>query len=146
MERSKSIGFQIRTLANQIRRTLDEEKTCEEKKELTGMQGWIIGYIYDHAMTQDVFQRDIEKEFDIRRSTATAILQLLEKNGYILREPVAYDARLKKLILTPKAIDHHVTIMSRVRKIETKLSAGLSEGEKQLFLEIVEKIKANLGP
>ena len=36
-----------------------------------------------------MFQRDVEAEFNIRRSTATGILQLMEKNGFLLREPVA---------------------------------------------------------
>ena len=30
-------------------------------------------------MNKDIYQKDIEKEFKIRRSTASGILQLLEK-------------------------------------------------------------------
>ena len=32
-----------------------------------------------------VFQRDIEREFSITRSTVTNILQLMERKGYIQR-------------------------------------------------------------
>ena len=46
----------------------------------------------------------IEKEFDITRSTASKNVDLLVENGYILREPVDYDARLKKLVLTEKSL------------------------------------------
>ena len=49
------------------------------------MQGWIIDYIYDRG-NDPVFQRDIEKEFTIRRSTATELLKLMEKNGLITRQ------------------------------------------------------------
>ena len=68
------------------------------------MQRWVIGYLSEHE-GKDVFQRDLEEEFSVRRSTATGILQLMEKNELITREPVSHDARLKKLVLTPKAIE-----------------------------------------
>ena len=64
------------------------------------MQGWIIGYLYQNR-DKEVFQRDIQEQFSIRRSTVTGILQLMEKNGLITRSSVERDARLKKLELTP---------------------------------------------
>lgn len=144
MDDKKSIGFQVRKLSNLIKRALDEERTQEECGEITGLQGWIIGYIYDHSKDSDVFQKDIEKAFNIRRSTATGILQLMEKNGYITREPVAHDARLKKLTLTQKAVDIHCKVMKRIDELENRLSKGLSEGEMLFFYEIMEKIRKNI--
>lgn len=144
MDDKKSIGFQVRKLSNLIKRALDEERTQEECGEITGLQGWIIGYIYDHSKDSDVFQKDIEKAFNIQRSTATGILQLMEKNGYITREPVAHDARLKKLTLTQKAVDIHCKVMKRIDELENRLSKGLSEGEMLFFYEIMEKIRKNI--
>ena len=57
-------------------------------------------------MKGDIYQKDVEKEFQIRRSTATGTLQILEKNGFIRREPVKQDARLKKLVPTDKAKEY----------------------------------------
>ena len=73
--------------------------------ETTGMQGWIIGFLHRNE-DRDMFQRDVEAEFNIRRSTATGILQLMEKTASSAGA-VAYDARLKKLVLTPKALAVH---------------------------------------
>jgi len=143
----KSIGLEVKTLCNMIKRELDDSKTEEEKiarQDLTGVQGWIVGYICGKSKEEDVFQKDIEKEFNIRRSTATGILQQLEKKGYIERVPVDHDARLKKLVLTPKAIEAHSFIMNRIKETESKLVNGLSEGEIIFFFEIMEKIKKNL--
>ena len=53
----------------------------------------------------DLRQKDFEQQFNIRRSTASNILALIEKNGLIQRESVPYDARLKKIVLTDKAIE-----------------------------------------
>src|SRR5690606_41099126 len=52
---------------------------------LTSMQGWIIGYLSKHK-EQPVFQRDLEKQFNIRRATASGLLQLMERNGLLRRE------------------------------------------------------------
>ena len=143
----KSIGLEIKMLSNMIKRSIDDGRTDEEReaiKEITGVQGWIIGYTFEKSKTQDVFQKDIEKAFNIRRSTATGILQLMEKKGYIQREQVQYDARLKKLTLTPKAIELHHVIMKRMTEVEDKLKSGLSEGEIMFFFEIMEKIRKNI--
>ena len=42
------------------------------------MQSWIIRFLYEHS-EEDIYQRDIEAEFSIARSTATGILKLMEK-------------------------------------------------------------------
>ena len=66
---------------------------------VTPMHDWIMSYLYWHK-NEAVYQRDIEREFSITRSTVTNILQLMERKGYIERQSVPQDARLKRLILT----------------------------------------------
>ena len=100
--RNNEIGFEIKALNNLIKRRVEMSETKEEVEHLTGVHGFVIGYISDHD-DEDIFQRDIEEKFEIRRSTATGIINLMEKNGLIIREKVDYDARLKKLVLTDKA-------------------------------------------
>lgn len=143
MIHKQMIGFEVKSLNNMIRRSIDLT-TLNDMEGLTEMQGWIIGYIYHHVDSQETFQRDLEKEFKIRRSTATGILQLMEKNGLITREPVEYDARLKRLSLTPKAVKIHEKVERRVEETEKKLRNGLSDEEITQFFFIVDKIKRNL--
>ena len=50
------------------------------------------------------FQKDIEQRFAVGRSTVTNLIQLMEKKGFVKRESVKQDARLKKVILTEKGI------------------------------------------
>jgi len=142
MEPPRGIGFEIKSLSNLIKRCLFESN--EQMDGITGMQGWIIGYVYDHGKRQDIFQRDIENVFKIRRSTATGILQLMEKSGLITREQVESDARLKKLVLTSKAVTIHENIMKRIEEMERKLRSGLTEEEIASFLTIIHKIKKNI--
>ena len=103
MERRLTVGFKVRTLSVAIKRAFEASKS-RSGFECTGTHGWVIGYLYDNR-DRDVFQRDIEKQFSVRRPTMTEILKLMEKNGLITRQSVSYDARLKKIVLTNKGIE-----------------------------------------
>lgn len=143
MEHRDEIGFQIRTLSNLIKRQVDQIVFQGQEKPATGMHGWVIGYLYENR-DKDVFQRDLQEQFSIRRSTVTGILQLMEKNGLIIRTSVDEDARLKKITLTPKAIEMHEQVGRGIRAVENKISAGLTPEERKTFVELCEKIRANI--
>lgn len=142
MKRVETIGFEIKTISNLIKRKINESPF--EFDDLTGMQGWILKYVHIQSQYGNVFQKDIEKEFKIRRSTATGILQLLEKNSYITRESVVEDARLKKIVLTEKAIRAQEELTKRVEKLDNLIERGLTDEELEIFFKIAKKIKKNL--
>ena len=143
MKMTRSIGFEVKSISNLIKRNLAEEFAKRDMHDLTGMQGWILKFIYTNS-NRDIFQKDIEKEFRIRRSTATGMLKLLEKNGYIKREAVESDARLKKLVLTEKAIIGLEKLENVIMEFDKHLHEGISEEEKDIFFAIVDKVKKNL--
>jgi DNA-binding MarR family transcriptional regulator len=140
--RKDAIGYEIKTLSNLIRRRIDSASVFSE--EVTGMQGWIIGYVYRNQQKRDIFQKDIEAEFLIRRSTATGILQLMEKNDMIIRVPVEYDARLKKIVLTSKAVAVHQAVVKELDHLEEQLALGLTKEELDSFFTIIRKMKKNV--
>lgn len=143
MNQHKHIGFEIRTLSNLIKRQFDQSSNKKEIDNLTGTNGWVIGYLANNQH-RDIFQKDLELEFSIRRSTASKILQLMEKKGFIKREAVEYDARLKKLVLTEKALEVHAIAEQGINQLEEKISKGLTNEEIETFFKIAEKIKKNL--
>ena len=96
-----------------------------------------------HILSHKLKKR-MEKAFDMSRSTTTGILQLMEKNGLILRESVASDARLKSLIPTEKAVDLDAQIGRSLCQSEQRLTAGLTAEQLAQFLETVERMSANL--
>lgn len=144
MERKVCLGFQLRTVSNLCRRAIDNAVSERNMERLTGMQGRVICYLYHHQ-NEPVFQRDLENEFSIRRSTATAILQTMEKHGLLVRAPVSDDARLKRLMLTEKAMRQHEFLEQEIDRVEARMLKGIDAREKQAFLETIQKIKANLG-
>lgn len=143
MEYREDIGFQIRTLSHLVKRTVEQVAFAEQDDHPTGVQGWILGYLYENQ-GREIFQRDIQEHFSIRRSTVTGILQLMERNGLITRSSVERDARLKKLELTPRGVELHERVERSIRQVEDRLSQCLTPEEKATFLTICEKIRAHL--
>jgi MarR family transcriptional regulator, repressor for mepA len=125
-----------------ITRKIDETILRCNGGQVTIMQMWIIGFL-DMNEGKEIFQKDIEAEFNIRRSTATGILQLMEKNGFITRQPVGRDARLKKVVLTPQAKDLALRVKQRMQHADAELAKGLSQEELDTFFAIIDKIKKN---
>lgn len=139
----RKIGFEIGHCSRIIRRYIDTGIMINPDDEMTGTHGRAIGYFYKNRH-RDIFQKDFEKEFDIRRSTASNILALMEKNGLITREGVPQDARLKKILLTEKAVDLHREIESFFQKMEKDISYGIEKEELEAFFTTMDKIKNNI--
>lgn len=138
------LGFQLKFINNLIRRRMDVRFSEQGLGELSGMQGPMVGYIYDNCKKQDIFQKDIEKVFNIRRSTATVMLQNLELKGFITRQSVEQDARLKKIMVTEKAEQYSLRIREQINEFHRELEQGITEEEKEVFSRILDKIQQNL--
>ena len=139
----KKIGAEIRVLANLIGRNFNEINSGDECYDLTGPQSLILAYLYKHQ-NDDVFQKDIELEFNIRRSSATGVLKCLEAHDFIRRETINRDARLKKIILTPKALEFKDTLEKYIQEMEHTLTKNLEPEEINEFIRIIGKMKRNL--
>ena len=68
----------------------------------------------------------------------------MEKKGLIKREVVLEDARLKKLILTNKAIELNDKVIQSLDEYDNKLLEGFSDDEVKQLLNFLERIKNNL--
>jgi DNA-binding MarR family transcriptional regulator len=141
--KEKSAGFQLRRLNNQIKRCMDTSDVKKQLDSITGTNGWIICYLADHS-EEDVFQRDLEKRFGITRSTASKVLSLMERKGLIERRSVAGDARLKKIVLTQKAVDLNEMLRRDARRFERQLTEGFTEEELRTLLSYLERMQNNL--
>ena len=143
MGTKKAVGPQIHMLDHMITKNLMYRVKAAGIDELTLMHGWIIRYLYENR-ERDIFQKDIEKTFSIGRSTVTNIIQILEKKGYVRREFVEHDARLKKVMLTEKGAKSHEGIETLVTKLDAELEEGISQEELALFFQVTEKIRENV--
>ena len=136
---TRSAARYVSKLSNQLRRKLD---MLSSRKEFSGSQGRTLHFLL--AQTQDVFQKDIEEEYGIRPSTATELLKQMEKNGLVVREPVAYDNQQKKIVLTDKALIYRQQVIEDLTELEKKLVKDISEADLEIFFQVIEKMMDNL--
>ena len=138
------IGYRIKTLSNLMKRNMDKHFGPQHDRA-TMMQTWIIGFVQlRDSEGKDTFQKDIEEEFSINRSTTSEMLTLMSKRKLIKRVPVDYDGRLKKIVLTQKSLEIHEWINQTMIQLHEKLTNGLSSEEIEIFMDITDKMIRNL--
>lgn len=142
-KRSESIGHEIKAVNHILQRKLLAAASDAGVDKITIMHGWIIGYLCNHA-NSDVFQKDLEAEFAISRSTVTNILKLMEKKGYIERISVESDARLKKIIVTEKGIGINNILEKTIEENEKRVVSIFTDDERQTFLCLIDKLRKGL--
>lgn len=142
----RGIGVRLRMLNNSVRRYID--RYAEGKKALDSLScsnGWIIGYVCEmNSCGKDVYQRDLENNFGITRSTASKVLGLMEKKGLIERVSVSHDARLKRIVPTEKSIEIGRFIRNDNEKLELQLKKGFSPQELEQLYGYLERIQNNI--
>lgn len=74
--KNDKLGLRIYFLTKLIQEKIQDDTKDDE---FTGTQGRVLHYLLGQKDDCDIFQKDIEFEFHIKRSTATELLQALEK-------------------------------------------------------------------
>lgn len=112
---------------------------------LSSIQSRMLGHLYfENQCGTKVFQRDLEEEFKIRKSSVTSVIQILEKKGLVRRCGVPGDARKKELVLTEQGIAVQETVLGRLDRVEALVEQALSEEERRLWFLCIRKIEAIL--
>ncbi len=138
-------GLELRSLNNLVRRYFEFASHRKEIETVTGNNGWIIRYLAENK-DKDVYQKDLEEQFTVTRSTASKVLRLMEQKGLIRRQAVSRDARLKKIVLTEKAWKIKELMREDAEKMEQSLVKGFTEEELHTLYSYLQRMKANLSP
>ena len=133
----KHVGRKINILSQKIKRRIGK---VSSEYGISSIQAKILGYIYSNIEKKDIFQKTIEEEFEIRKSSVTSVLTLMEKNGLIKRVSVSGDARLKKITLTDKGIEIHKSIYKEIENLENTISDTLTDKELDQFNEYLVRL------
>ena len=137
------IPAQMRRVNNLIFRKINQFQRENEVEDVTPMHEWILSYLFWHR-DEPVYQRDIEREFSITRSTVTNILQLMERKGYIERQSVPQDARLKRLVLTEKGACIREKTMQALHQTDEFVESLLTPEENAELLRLLNKLRKGL--
>ena len=120
------IPAQVRRVNNLIFRKINQFHRENNVDNVTPMHDWIMSYLYWHK-NDPVYQRDIEREFSITRSTVTNILQLMER-----------------LILTEEGGRVHEKTMLSLHQTDEFVAGLLTEEENAELLRLLNKLRKGL--
>ena len=124
------IPAQVRRVNNLIFRKINQFHRENNVDNVTPMHDWIMSYLYWHK-NEPVYQRDIERE-------------LMERKGYIERQSVPQDARLKRLILTEEGGRVHEKTMLSLHQTDEFVAGLLTEEENAELLRLLNKLRKGL--
>lgn len=136
------MGKLIHMLSHEMKRYHPIDKVVIE--DLTIMQKHILKYILLETMHRDLYQKDIEEEFQIRKSTVTGYVQLMEKNGFLTRESDKDDARKKRLVPTAKAEELRGLILEDIKRNEKMMVEGIKEEDVTICKQVLYHVLQNL--
>ncbi len=140
----RSVCMEIKGINNLVHQELNNAKGRPPHPG-TMMQKLFLGYLDAHR-DRDVYQKDLEATFHIRRSTASGILQIMVRDGLLVREPVEGDARLKRLVLTPIAQEQLSQMQQDLLRVENKATAALTKQELETLFTLLDKVRGSLAP
>ena len=135
----KLLCRKINKVSTKVKREITNLKKLHDIDELSGENGRVLGFIYHNK--EKVYQKDIEKEFGITRSTASNTISLLEKKGFLKRNNSEEDQRLKSLVLTEKGINHVKIVSYELSKFDKEIEDNFTDDELNQFISYLEKLE-----
>ena len=139
----RRIAFAIREIHNQIRQAIHKSLPRFEKGPKSQLQGGILGYLFHHGEAP-VYQRDLEKEFKISRATATNTLQVMERDGLIVRRAQDKDGRLKRIQMTEETHRNHSRVEAHMEMVDGRMLGGLTDAEVAELRRLLGMVQKNL--
>ena len=131
------LGLALQRVQNTFNRNADY---YARKIGLTGTQMLIIEYLASFAQNKSIYQKDIEHEFNIRKSTATNVLRLMEEKDLITKKVDQHDTRLKAIILTEKAVKLRPKITNYFVNSENSYAEILGADTKTELVKNLQKL------
>ena len=110
---------------------------------LTSQQGRAVFFInkrvnFDHV---DVYQVDLEKRFDLSKSTVSGLVKRMEKNGLIT---IKKEKNRSSLVPTEKSLQIIDNLHERRTITIDKLFKDIDENQRKEIIESIKKLISNI--
>lgn len=140
MERDSTCGMLIK----QINSTLEKNANNSlRKQDLTFAQVSALLTIRDFP-EQKLSLKELEKLLHIAQSTTAGIISRLEQKGLVEAFGDLADKRIKLVKITPLGETYCQTAEQNMKEAEENLLSGLTETEKSIFYNLLQKVKDTL--
>ena len=134
----RNFGFLVHDIARLMRMNYDRRV---KRLGLTRSQWWVITNLYRN---DGLTQSELAEALDIERASLGRLLDRLEANGWVRREPCDKDRRAKRIRLASEV----GPVMREMRSIAAGLRrdamAGFNADRQEAFVDMLLAIKSNL--
>ncbi|MCH4010040.1 MarR family winged helix-turn-helix transcriptional regulator [Companilactobacillus sp.] len=103
----------------------------------------VLEYLETHQ-DSNVFQKDIERALSVNRATASKMIKLLTKKGYVSQKPFSEDARYKLLFLTDTGRALYQADVKAASNLDQFFNDVLSTEDFEAFDRMYEKLEKEL--
>ena len=146
-EKKRELGQLICHASHLFRRRMDRSIAAsmgaDADEFFSARNLWVLRYVKEHE-GEEVYQRDLEKAFRLRRSTISNMIDLMVQKQYLVRESVEGDKRLKRLCLTGKGEAILCEVTNAAETLENSLREKFNEAEYAEFLQLLERVCGSL--
>ncbi|KMZ55206.1 MarR family winged helix-turn-helix transcriptional regulator [Dorea sp. D27] len=140
MQERLPIGFVFKQINNVYEK---EFNNLLRTLGITASQCAVLDYLFS-SRKEEVNQRDIEKALSLKNPTVTGLLKRLDEKGFILIVPSNKDKRCKVVYLTEKAYDIQRRMEADRKKIDKKLTIGMTKKEIEALQKMLGKVLYNI--
>ena len=140
MRDTERLGLKFKILSNLTDQRINQKLAA---LDLTTSQSMVLGFIVGRQ--EPLYQKDIEKRFNMRHPTVTGIIQRLEEKGFITCSTDERDRRYKRICPTQKSIDHHNSFTAIITEWNRELAAPLTDEEVATLQELLGKVLTGVG-
>lgn len=132
------VGFLISDTAR-LMRTIFDRRVREVG--LTRSQWVVLRRLYRNP---GINQSELAEMLEVEKASAGRLIDRLEKNGWVERQPDAADRRVNRLFLTPRAIRINDRIQPIADEMVEEALAGFSPEDRKRLTEVMTLMKARL--
>ena len=148
-EKKRDLGQWICHASHLFRRRMDNSVAAamgaDADEVFSGRNLWVLRYMKEHE-GEEVYQRDLEKAFHLRRSTISNVIDRMVQKQYLARESVEGDRRLKRLRLTEKGEQVRSEVAHSVDELEAGLKREFTEAEYAELILLLGRLCNSLEP
>lgn len=140
MKEQQPLGFIIK----QINNIYEKELTGRLKMlGITSSQCAVLNYLFQ-SNQEHVTQRELEKQLNLKNPTVTGLLKRLDEKGFLFCVQSTSDKRCKNIYLTEKAFDIQKKMESDRKKLDKRLTIGMTKKEEEALRRGLSKVLYNI--
>lgn len=134
----KSVGCWVVTAARTLERALNEELAPHG---ITYRQCQVIGTL---VMEQDLTQAQLARRLGVEAPTLAGVLDRMERDGWLTREPCPTDRRCNLLVLAPTVEPVWNRIVACAHRVRARATEGLDDADLARLKSLLERVRTNL--